>query len=389
MLEKAIWRDFVAVTFSVALLGIGLGSTLPLTALVLTGRGYGPDTVGWMAAATALGGVLGTFASPWATRRLGRRNVMLCCLLLASLSVMPLQFVSALPVWFVLRFAFGLAIAPLFVLGESWINTLAGDAVRGRVVAMYTTAFTACQVLGPLLTDWLSGFAGSAFLICGAIFLVGAPGVMLARTGEEVEKHQLSSPAAAENAAKTDGVSWLGIVRTAPVIIAGTAFFAAFDNIVLSFLPLFALDAGFSQSRALAAASIVLAGDATLQFGAGWLADHYGRARIHRLCGISACVMLPLLPLMVHVPIAWEIYLFVLGGVAGAIYTLSMVASGEIFSGASLLRAAGLIGLTWNLSSSTAPAATGVAMQQFGSGAMVAVLWALGLVFLAVAWRDG
>ena len=34
MLEKHVWRDFAAVTFSVAVLGLGLGSTLPLTALV-------------------------------------------------------------------------------------------------------------------------------------------------------------------------------------------------------------------------------------------------------------------------------------------------------------------------------------------------------------------
>jgi hypothetical protein len=38
MLEKHVWRDFAAVTFSVAVLGLGLGSTLPLTALVLNAR---------------------------------------------------------------------------------------------------------------------------------------------------------------------------------------------------------------------------------------------------------------------------------------------------------------------------------------------------------------
>jgi len=53
----------------------------------------------------------------------------------------------------VLRAAFGVSLAPLFVIGEAWINSLPGDAVRGRVVAIYTTSFTLCQVLGPALTD--------------------------------------------------------------------------------------------------------------------------------------------------------------------------------------------------------------------------------------------
>ena len=381
MLERRVWRDFVAVTFSVALLGLGLGSTLPLTALMLTAQGHGPDVVGWTTAATALGGVIGTFVSPTATLLLGRRRVMLGCLVLASASVVPLQYLNSLPAWFVLRFAFGFALAPLFVLGEAWINTLPGDAVRGRVVAMYTTSFTSCQVLGPLLTDWLSRSPDSAFLLCGGVFLLGAPGILLARDASEQAEttNAQTDPDAATN------ISWLGVLRIAPVIVAGTAFFAIFDNVVLSFLPLLALDYGFSQSRALMAASVVLVGDATLQFAIGWLADHYGRARIHLLCGVAVCLLLPLLPLLIHVPIAWEIYLYLLGGVAGAIYTLSMVASGQYFQGASLLRASGLISLTWNIASSAGPAATGVAMQHFGSAAMVVVLWLMAVVFVVVA----
>ena len=148
-----------------------------------------------------------------------------------------------------------------------------------------------------------------------------------------------------------------------------------------------ALDSGFSQSRALTAATIVLAGDASLQYVAGWMSDHFGRARIHRLCGLAVCLLLPLLHWALQLPIVWALYLFCLGGFSGAIYTLSMVASGDKFGGTSLLRIAGLIGLTWNISSAVGPAATGSLMQQFGSMAMVSVLWVIALVFLLVA-RD-
>jgi hypothetical protein len=44
MLEKNLWRDFVAVTSSLAVLGLDVGSTLPLTSLALTARGWGPST---------------------------------------------------------------------------------------------------------------------------------------------------------------------------------------------------------------------------------------------------------------------------------------------------------------------------------------------------------
>lgn len=375
LLEKHLWRDFVAVTSSVAVLGVGVGSTLPLTALVLTARGLGPEVVGWMTAATAAGGVASTLASPSATLRFGRRLVMLFCVAVAAASVISLQYVDSLWGWGALRAVFGASMAPLFVIGEAWINSLPGDAVRGRVVAIYTTSFTLCQVVGPLLTDAVANLPHHAFLICGAVFLLGVPGIALARDATR-ERNGTSA------GDKDAGASWWTIVRTAPAIVAGAALFAAFDNIVLSFLPLFALDRALSQGRALAAVVIVFLGDATLQFAAGWLADRFGHARVHRMGGLALCVLLPLLPWMIDVPGIWELYLYVLGGVAGSVYTLSMVSSGERYSGAALLRASGLIALTWSLASSVGSAATGIVMQHFGSSAMTTVLFIMAIGFV-------
>jgi MFS family permease len=385
MLEKHVWRDFAAVTFSVAVLGLGLGSTLPLTALVLNARGVGPDVVGWMVAASALGGIAGTLAAPAATLRFGRRPVMLGCVALAAGSVMPLQFATSLWSWTVLRLLFGASMAPLFVLGEAWINALPSDAVRGRVVAIYTTSFTICQVMGPLLTNALSHFPQSVFLICGAVFLLGAPGIALARDDKGLIKDYARNELPSE---KDASASWLAIARKAPAIIAGAAFFAAFDTIVLSFLPLVALKDGFSQNRALTAAAVVMAGDATLQFAGGALADRFGRARVHLICGVLMCLLLPLLPVMLRLPVLWAVYLYVLGGVAGAIYTLSLVASGEYYSGAALLRASGLIALTWNVAGTVGPIATGVAMRLVGNWGVSAVLWLVAVGFCVVLVRS-
>ncbi|MGA2841135.1 MAG: MFS transporter [Steroidobacteraceae bacterium] len=386
MLEKHLWRDFVGVTSSVAVLGVGVGSTLPLTALVLTARGLGPEVVGWMTAATAAGGVISTLASPAATLRFGRRFVMLFCVAVAAASVISLQYVDSLWGWGTLRAVFGASMAPLFVIGEAWINSLPGDAVRGRVVAIYTTSFTLCQVLGPLLTDALTNLPQHAFLICGAVFLLGLPGIALARDATPTAGTATPNGTRARNGAsvgdKDAAASWWTILRTAPTIVAGAALFAAFDNIVLSFLPLFALDRAFRPSGALAAVVVVFIGDATLQFAAGWLADRFGHARVHRLGGLALCVLLPLMPWMIVVPGLWELYLFLLGGVAGSVYTLSMVSSGERFSGAALLRASGLIALTWNLASSVGAAATGIVMQHFGSSAMTAVLFIMAIGFV-------
>ncbi len=386
MLDRHVWRDFAAVTFSVAVLGIGLGSTLPLTALVLNARGFGPAVVGWMVAASAMGGIFGTLAAPAATIRFGRRRVMLGCVVMAAASVVPLQFMTSLWGWTALRLLFGAAMSPLFVVGEAWINVLPSDAVRGRVVAIYTTSFTVCQVMGPLLADVLSNFPHAVFLICGGVFLLGAPGIGLARDSDgrgRDDARRKSEP----RSAKDESASWLEIARKAPVIVAGAAFFAAFDCVVLSFLPLVALDDGFTRSRALEAVAVVMAGDATLQFLGGALADRFGRARVQMICAGLMCLLLPLLPIMLRLPVWWAVYLYVLGGVAGAVYTLSLVASGEIFSGAALLRASGLIALTWNVAGTIGPMAAGAAIAWVGDSGVAAVLWLMAAGVFAVLVR--
>jgi MFS family permease len=346
-----------------------------------------------MLSALALGGLVGAIAAPTVTHYFGRPRSMFGCLLLLGLSVMLLQYVTSLWSWAALRFLFGVAIAPVFVLGESWINVLASDAVRGRVVAIYSTSFTLSQVLGPPLVDVLMRYQENAFLICGGLFLLGTPVMLLAgdevsltkpHQGHDETDHHLNNSRGDKDATS----SWLAIMRTAPALIAGVAFFALFDNVALSFLPLFALDQGFSQSRALTAVTLVLAGDATLQLAVGWLADRYGRARIHLLCGVFICLLLPLLSIMIGIPGLWMIYFYLLGGIAGSIYTLCLIASGERFSGTALLRASGLMSITWNISSSTGSAATGVVMQWFGAAAVTAVLWLVAAGFVITLWLE-
>jgi MFS family permease len=221
------------------------------------------------------------------------------------------------------------------------------------------------------------------------VFLLGIPGIALARDTPAAAQPTSSAdhPDDARRAVKNTAASWMTIIRTAPAIVAGTAVFAAFDNITLSFLPLFVLEQGMTQRRALVAVVIVFAGDAMMQFAAGWLADRFGQARVHRLSGLAMCGLLPLLPVLSGIPGLWEFYLFVLGGVAGSIYTLSMILSGERFSGAALLRASGLIALSWNLASSVGPAITGVVVQHFGGRAMTVVLWIMALGFVWTTHR--
>ncbi len=89
-----------------------------------------------------------------------------------------------------------------------------------------------------------------------------------------------------------------------PALVIGTGFFALFDTIALSLLPLFAMSHGITSEVAVLFASALLLGDTTMQFPIGWLADRLGRERVHIGCGVVVVALLPFLPWAVGVAVA-------------------------------------------------------------------------------------
>lgn len=364
------WRDFGALVVSIGVVGLGLGATIPLTALSLDQRGAGTGTIGLVTAASAIGILAAApFVSRWVARH-GPRGSMIGAVLAALLSTVLMEATDNLLAWGLLRLVFGGAMGVLFTIGEAWVNRLAPGSSRGRVVAMYTTSFTLFQLAGPALVAALEGKVAWPFAACGALFLL----------------------AIIENSGHEDGdephVDWHIVLPRMPVIVAGAAFFALFDTVALSLLPLYALRHGIATELALLSATVILAGDTALQFIFGWLADHFGRARVHAFCGIAACLLLPLLPVAVRTPWLWWTVLLMLGACAGAIYMLALVACGERFEGQSLVAASAVVNASWGIASSGGPLLTGVLMQATGIHALPAVLWIGAALFLAcVGWE--
>ncbi len=369
------WRDFSALVLSIGIVGLGLGATIPLTALALDARGAGTFVIGLVTAASALG-ILGVapFVTGW-VGRFGARATMMGAVCVAGGATVAMQLHGDVWLWCLLRALFGAAMGVLFTIGEAWVNRIAPDRARGRVVALYTTSFTLFQLTGPALVALLNGRLAWPFAACGLLFVAALPGLMLldgTRLPADDEVH----------------ARWQDILPKMPMIAMGAAFFALFDTLVLALLPVYAMRQGIVTELALISATVVLVGDTALQFAMGALADRYGRWRVHVGCGIAVCLLLPLLPLAAGIPWLWWTLLLALGAVAGAIYMLALVACGERFTGASLTTASAIVNAAWGIASAAGPLATGALMHGAGINALPAVLFGVCALFLASAWWE-
>jgi len=201
---------------------------------------------------------------------------------------------------------------------------------------------------GPVLVSVIGGLPSMRFAICGAIFLLALPALASIRG----TPHTLASG---------DGEhgDWRQVLPRMPALVIGTGFFALFDTLALSLMPLFAMSHGINEEVGVLFASAILFGDTTMQFPIGWLADRIGRAKVHAGAGVVVVLLLPLLPwAMPHPWICWPL-LFVIGAAAGSIYTLSIVACGERFRGPMLVSATAIVGASWSVASFGGPMIAG------------------------------
>ncbi|NQD96086.1 MFS transporter [Pseudomonas sp. CrR25] len=368
------WGTYFAVCSAVISIGLALGVTMPLVSLRLESWGYDSFAIGVMAATPAVGVLLGASLAGRLAARLGTTVLMQLCLLLGALSVALLALVQDYAVWLALRLLIGVALTVVFILGESWINQLAVERWRGRLVALYGTGYALSQLCGPLLLTALGtgtdlGFwTGVGLLIAGSLILLG-------RTGApRVDGHSAS------------GRGLPAFCRKMPAIAWAVMLFAAFEAMMLTLLPIYGLRQGFSQDVALFMVSVVVVGDAVLQLPIGWLADRISRPALFRGCGVVLLGSSLALPMLLHTPLIWPL-LVLFGASAGGLFTLSLILIGERYRDDELVRANAHVAQLWGIGCLVGPLATGAA-SQWVSGHALPLLMALGAAgFVCLAFR--
>lgn len=367
------WGTYFAVCGAVISIGLALGVTMPLVSLRLESWHYGSFAIGVMAATPAVGVLLGASLAGRLAARFGTVPLMQLCLLLGAASVALLALVQSYPVWLLLRLFIGVALTVVFILGESWINQLAVEQWRGRLVALYGTGYALSQLSGPLLLTLLGsdtdrGFwTGTGLLIGGSLLLLGRGG----------------APQVDEHGASGRGL-WVFCQRM-PTIAWAVVLFAAFEAMMLTLLPVYGLRQGFTQEVALLMASVVVVGDAALQLPIGWMADRVPRRALFRACGLALLLSSLSVPLVLHTVLIWPVWV-VFGASAGGLFTLALILIGERFRDDELVRANAHVAQLWGIGCLVGPLVTGAASQWI-SGHALPLMMAVGAAgFVWLAW---
>jgi MFS family permease len=171
---------------NIAIMSIcGLPALTLLPVLARLELGQGAREYGWMMSAVGGGAVIGALAVATFATRWRKGRVTGWAAVLFGGSVTALGFSPSVLVALAILTALGLAMITTTALTNTLLQTLVPDALRGRVVSVYTFAFVGMAPIGSFLGGAAAEqFGVTATLAVGGLLTVAAAGGLLLRSRE-------------------------------------------------------------------------------------------------------------------------------------------------------------------------------------------------------------
>lgn len=339
-----------AVIATATMFGLTYSLSASLIALDLTARGLGEAFVGANAAMHAVGVLIVAVILPRLVAIVGMRRLVVLALVTAALTLLAFPALPLIWLWFPLRLVLGMASEILFVLSETWTNSLSTEETRARSMAAYTASLSVGFALGPLVLS-VAGTEGFAPYAIGAVVALASIAFVVSPLVEEPVFE------------KPEAGGLLRFMRLAPVAISATVLNAAIETAGLSFLALYAINLGWPESQAMQLMSCMMIGAILLQLPIGWLGDKMDRTSLLIALAATAAAGALIWPLALRNEIVTYAVLFLWGGAFVGIYTIVLTIVGSRFKGTELVGIYAAMGLMWGVGALAGPLLAGAAMQ--------------------------
>ncbi len=345
---------------------------MPLLSLILEQRETPSWLIGMNNAVTPAGLILCTF---FMTRMVQRLGTFQSLVLGFALMIFPLILIPVFDnvwAWFPLRFILGMGIGIHWVVSETWMNTIANDRIRGRVMAIYVTALSASFLAAmPILL--LFGTQGPMpFVIVISTAIIAMFPILLAR--------KLIPTITVQS-----GFGYIAAIKRAPVSML--AIFT--DGIVLGALSVFFLiyagRHGFTEDESLVLLLVLSVGNVLLQYPVGMLADRFDRRVLIIIFAFLVTLGTLLFPFLLGETVLLWIMLFAWGGTLGGIYTCALSQIGRRFHSRELASANATFVSIYETGHLIGPPIAGYAMGIWNPHGLIAFCVTVGMVFVVGA----
>ena len=365
-------RVLLSIIGVVSVYGLTIGFIYPLISLKMELRGFSSTWIGVMGALPFIASIIFSPITPLAMRYFNPTKLVFVSIAADISLILLMAFFENIYVWFACRFLMGVAGSVLFIVSETWINEIAEDRVRGRVLSLYTFTISATLAISPMF-----------------IFILGAEGALPFFVAVSLMIFSVYPLRWTKNSSLDYSDSRVSHVTKfiflAPTAVAASALMAFEEASVLTMLPVYALRNGLTEQTSALFLTVLAFGSMAVQPIIGSLADRFNRYNLLIISAVIVMLGAMSLPLIIQTKVSVWIVMFIWGGAISAIYTLALIIIGHRFRGAQLAAGNAAFGLMWGIAGALAPLSGGIAMTISDPNGFVFVLVAASIAFIVLA----
>jgi MFS family permease len=365
-----------SVIISMALVAIGNGLMFAYIPVRLGAEGFAPTWAGGILTGLSAGGIAGCLLTGALVRRIGHARAYM---VLSALIVLSNAGVAAGPhpvLWIAARALYGFAICAMFIVAQSWLNDAVGNAIRGRVMAVFYVSYIVGMGVGSALMGTLDIGSPQAPLV-GIVFT--------ALSMLPIGMTRLAQPPAPEAASVALRRAW----QISPVGIAGMFAVGGLSMMIAGFAPIHATAKGFTQQEVATLMFAMPLGTLLFQIPFGWISDRTDRryvliaaSLLVAVAGVAAARYdAAALTVILIIYIVWS-------GASESIYSLSSAHANDRASKDDLVALSSSMLFAWSVSGFVIPGLGTALTAAYGTQSFIYVAIVIAIAYaIFVLWR--
>ena len=352
-------------------IGLAVGGSIPLLSLIMERHGVSETLIGANTAMGSIGIICIAPFVPMIVRRFGLVASVIVGIVLSVVSFLAMAIFDSLSVWFVLRPLYASGLGIHWIVSETWMNTVASNRNRGRIMAIYVTTIAAGMAAGPAILGMTGTEGYMPFAVFGAATLLAAlPLALVARHAPQSQIGGHGTPAL--------------LVRGAPIVFAAVVAVGLYSGVCFVFLPIYGLRSGMGEADAVFLLTAFLAGNLLFQVPVGWLADRINLQFLLLACAAVAITAPFLIAWVIDYPVVLVVFMALWGGAVFAFYTVGITILGQRFQADELAAANAAFVMTFEIANAIGPPAAGLAIRLWMPHGMMAFLAAIPAILVLI-----
>ena len=336
------YKTYLVLFLCALIIGIKLGTLIPLLSLILESRGYSNTQIGLNVVAQPLAVILFVRITPLIIHKIGLARSIVIAQIFTILLYFTFPIFESLTAWFFIRFLIGFAGALAWNAFDTWMLSMADDSNRGKIVTIYNTVFVIGFAIGPMVIS-LTGIEGwLPFIVISSLSFLAVIPLITINVEDPVLPEKKSLPVFAA-------------IIAAPTIF-GAALLCGLDDVMfVSFFPIFMIKNNFSQDLALQYVTITLVGGVMWQPIIGVLLDKLNKRLLMNVAVLITFICPIIFAFFLENYYVMAVSCFMWGGAASGIFAISLTMLGERYNASQVAGATAILVMVFECGSLIGP----------------------------------